>query len=271
MAFSPDGTLLCSTSWDNTVRLWNLETGRVLSVLRGHTDIVSSAAFSPDGRVLASGSWDGDLRLWEVAGGKELALLQGHDRQISSVAFSPNGRVVASGSWDGAVRLWNAGGGGLDELLSKIKAYTAWGLSYHLDSNGQPEPKDLVPLILAQGEAARQGRLVWLPRDGTDSVAFYKNLGESEWLWKQAVRNGHPRDIKLLIDQGADINRKDEKDRTALMLAAQDCKPAVVQWLIDKGAGIDPVDKEGAQRPVLRGGRRQCWHSRASPGSGHPG
>jgi WD40 repeat protein len=62
VAFSPDGTLLASSSDDKTARLWDPATGKHLHTLTGHTDSVSAVAFSPDGRLLASS--DRTVRLW---------------------------------------------------------------------------------------------------------------------------------------------------------------------------------------------------------------
>jgi len=66
LTFSPDGGLLAVGLADGTIRLWDVTSGKEVSVLRGHTDFVSGLAFSYDGRILASGSLDGTVRLWGV-------------------------------------------------------------------------------------------------------------------------------------------------------------------------------------------------------------
>ena len=65
VAFSPDGTMIASSSYDNTIKLWNLE-GRVLKTFEGHEDWVNSVSFSPDGTMIASGSNDKTIRLWTI-------------------------------------------------------------------------------------------------------------------------------------------------------------------------------------------------------------
>ena len=64
VCFSPDGCRLASGSNDETVRLWDVETGVCVKTLEGHGDWVFSVCFSPDGRRLASGSDDSTVRLW---------------------------------------------------------------------------------------------------------------------------------------------------------------------------------------------------------------
>ena len=68
MAFSPDGKTLASGSYDDTVRLWDVATGRPIGQpLTGHTGVVTSVAFSPDGKTLTSGGSDNTIRRWDVA------------------------------------------------------------------------------------------------------------------------------------------------------------------------------------------------------------
>ncbi len=67
VAFSPDGRLLASGSFDNTIKLWEVSSGSLVRTLTGHTNSVRSVAFSPDGRLLASGSDDKTIKLWGIS------------------------------------------------------------------------------------------------------------------------------------------------------------------------------------------------------------
>jgi WD40 repeat protein len=110
VAFSPDGKLIVSGSWDNTVRLWDIQGKRVGQPFQGHEDYVYSVAFSPDGKLIVSGSWDKTVRLWDIQGNPVGQPFQGHEAWVNSVAFSPDGKLIVSGSYDKTVRLWDIQG-----------------------------------------------------------------------------------------------------------------------------------------------------------------
>jgi WD40 repeat protein len=107
LAFTPNGKVLVSGSWDKTIRLWDVATGKQMAVLRGHTGHVYCVAISPDGTLLASTGTDRTVRLWDMATRKTKWVLRGHTGSVQCVAFSPDGSTVASAGLDRAVRWWD--------------------------------------------------------------------------------------------------------------------------------------------------------------------
>jgi WD40 repeat protein len=69
IAFSPRSDLLCTGSYDHSLRLWNMDGCECIASLEGHEDEISCAAFDSRGRMVCSGSADKSLKLWRVMDG----------------------------------------------------------------------------------------------------------------------------------------------------------------------------------------------------------
>ena len=164
LAYSPDGKVIASGSWDKTVRLWDAATGQALKTLSGHTAEVLALAYSPDGKVIASGSGDNTVRLWDAATGQELKTLSGHTDSVSALAYSPDGKVIASGSWDNTVRLWDAATG---QELNTLSGHTASVSALAYSPDGK---------VIASGSGDQTVRL-WDAATGTGAEDAQRSHG----------------------------------------------------------------------------------------------
>jgi WD40 repeat protein len=138
VAWSPDGKLIASGSWDRTVQVWNASTGEQIvkcdgptdAHRAGHTDFVSKVAWSPDGRLIASASWDYSVQVWDAQTCQLITTYHGHHLAVSSLSWSPDGTQIASGSWDHTVQVWNVFDGKLKYVyttgLTDVVNAVAW-------------------------------------------------------------------------------------------------------------------------------------------------
>ena len=122
--FSPNGARLATGGFDQTAKIWDAASGKLMHTLSGHTFFVWDVAFSPDGARLVTGSWDDTAKIWDVGSGKELLTLpaqkQPHD--VFRSAFTPDGKRLALGLRDGSVLVFDATTG--EEVL-RLAAHTS--------------------------------------------------------------------------------------------------------------------------------------------------
>ena len=117
VAFSPDGKRLVSSSFERTLKLWDLASGQALQTFKGHPGAVHNVAFNHDGKGLTIASIDGKIIHFEnTANGQAIKSLKGHTGYVRSVAFSSDGKRLASAgdffqkNYKGEVLLWDTAG-----------------------------------------------------------------------------------------------------------------------------------------------------------------
>ncbi len=132
LALAPGGKTLAAPIYQ-TVKLWDLDTGKELGSFTGSARIIY-LTFSPDGKRLALVDADKNVRVWDAATGSELLALSGHEGPLAVVAFTPDGKTLVSGGGDASpmiraspegnakseLKLWDAQTG---KSLGKLKAH----------------------------------------------------------------------------------------------------------------------------------------------------
>lgn len=148
VACSPDGRWFASGAKDNTIKIWDVASGRLLRTLYGHGSAVNALAVSPDGKLLASGSGntydtryaklffkggqvggqkeDTSVRVWDVLTGRQRHVLKGHGLAVMALAFAHDGRTLTSASSD-LIKVWEVASG--HEVRSMIVFDLPKGLS----------------------------------------------------------------------------------------------------------------------------------------------
>ncbi|NUQ63640.1 MAG: caspase family protein [Pirellulales bacterium] len=134
VAFTPDGRRVVLGTWNGPILVRDVETGKEIHRLRGHSEGVFALAVSADGTRVATASDDQTVRLWDIAAGNELRCFQGHTDNVIAVAISPDGRYVLSSSSDNTVRLWDAGSG---NEIRQYAGHSLWAASVSFSPDGR--------------------------------------------------------------------------------------------------------------------------------------
>jgi WD40 repeat protein/transcriptional regulator with XRE-family HTH domain len=112
LAFNPDGKSLASTSFDGTVKIWDITPGKEKVVISAPAGgFGTRIAYKPDGGEIATTGGDGTATLWNIETGEPSLTLTGHDLEVMNVAVSTDGTHLATASLDGTAIIWDAASG----------------------------------------------------------------------------------------------------------------------------------------------------------------
>ncbi|HEY9829743.1 MAG TPA: WD40 repeat domain-containing serine/threonine-protein kinase, partial [Stenomitos sp.] len=171
VTISPDSQILVSSSGDQTIKLWQLSTGKEIRTLEGHNYWARTLAITPDGQILASGSDDNTIKLWQLSTGKPLRTLKGHSRWVRALAMTPDGQILASASNDKTIKLWQLSTG---KEIHTLTGHNDWVSTLTMTPDGQ---------ILVSGSNDQTIKL-WHVSTGRELHSF---TDHSDWVRALAI------------------------------------------------------------------------------------
>jgi WD40 repeat protein len=168
LAFSPDGKLLATTCSTESLRIWEVATGRKIKELKA---VHASILWSPDGKSLATGGGD-KILIWDVETGQVTDTLEGHKGGADPVAWLDNGKTLVCAGMDRTLRYWDAHNGRVRRIVPvpalPVASYGG-ALSHDLRLLAFPFPNALRIWETATGRP--HGTLVFLRNDRSTVIS----------------------------------------------------------------------------------------------------
>jgi WD40 repeat protein len=228
VAFSPDGRLLATGSFDGPTIIWDVDSGARLQTLVGHYNAILSLAFSPDSKSLVTGSHDGTgaaIR-WDVRTGKQLCKIEGHRGEIHSAAISPDAKLIATGTDFGQILLSDAESGRTRRTLlhgDKDKGWPGYveSLAFNPDGKLLASGSEDKTVMLWDVDTGNQVRLFDGLRDGVFFVAFSP---DGKRLATAAGRDGI---VFWDVATGKKLRNLGASDEACLGILSSDWKTAI--------------------------------------------
>ncbi len=129
---SPDKKTIASVSNDQTLKIWDVESGLLLSDIKAHNQAVRSVAFSKDGTRIMTSSIDSTIKIWDTENLNLIARFRLSAGVFKSI-YSPDGKKIIVAPGDGYISILDAGSG---NLIKKLSGHKAWAETVSLNNDG---------------------------------------------------------------------------------------------------------------------------------------
>ncbi|ETO06344.1 hypothetical protein RFI_31052, partial [Reticulomyxa filosa] len=152
-----NGYTICSGSWDNSIRIWDVETTKQLNMFKGHQNAISIVKYGSNELVntILSGSNDKSVRLWDIRSSQQIEVFNGHTSHVCAADYSPfaikninkvidsNSKVICSGSSDKTIRFWDIRSNKNELCVMKVDEKVACLKFIELKKKVNNDPKKL--------------------------------------------------------------------------------------------------------------------------------
>ena len=133
VAISSEHKIIVGGGW-KTIRIWNLDTGKLIDTINAHSHWVLSVAISSNGQYLVSSSIDKTVKLWSLKTKINLHTFTGHTSWVNVVKITPDNQTLISGSADKTIKVWNLE---KKELVHTFNGHTGWISSLAISSDSK--------------------------------------------------------------------------------------------------------------------------------------
>ena len=134
LTFNHEGSKIFSASADKTIKIWDIDTGKIIQNFNGHDSSVNYLVISPDGQKLFSASADKTIKVWDIETGKAIQSLKGHTSSVNYLVISPDGQKLFSASADKTIKIWELATG---KVVGTLSGHSSFVNSLVISPDGQ--------------------------------------------------------------------------------------------------------------------------------------
>lgn len=116
------------------IKIWDLESGKLLHVIDAHNRHMTAIAVTPDNKYVVSSSDDKTIKICDIKTGEIIKTLEGHTGSVECVTVTHDGKYIISGSWDNTIKIWNFKTG---KLLHTLEGHLSWINAIVVTSDGK--------------------------------------------------------------------------------------------------------------------------------------